>query len=223
MGKNTFQEIAESILGANPQPALFDSRECEDKVLKYPLVLAERKDGATSVPPLSYHPNLDIQPGEKVLILIMESPHIREYDRSFGRDPAPAQGPTGRNIRKYLPEILAKIPYEPQKVILMNSIQHQCSLGAKIEIYRDDVFAAAWENEVIGREKFKKRLKKYVGDSDDYYILNACTFGNQRKEKVNQAILDVDAALGNRLSTIGHPYSWFSLGRRGIERYAVPF
>ena len=64
------------------------------------------------------------------IILVLESPHTKEF--SVGKI-APAQGTTGRDIKKYLPSIFSAPQFDGYYVAIVNSIQYQCSLGRNLK------------------------------------------------------------------------------------------
>jgi hypothetical protein len=67
-------------------------------------------------------------------------------------------------------------PGREYALILMNAVQHRCSLDVKTEEHRDKVFRAMWaEEEVVAC--FEHRLRSY-GGADGAIIVNACTRGN---------------------------------------------
>lgn len=109
----------------------------------------------------------------KTLAIIVESPHIDEYD--YRNNPiGPAMGTTGRNINN---KIIEKFELEETyKLVFVEAVSYQCSAGNSPieEQKRDEVFKAVWHNG--GKEDFVARLKKISPD----IILNACT-GGMRK------------------------------------------
>ena len=80
---------------------------------------------------------------ELIIVIILESPHISEFSTKREDDffddkilANPALGKTGNNLQKYFTHnnLIEKSihdlhKYKKYKVILMNSIQYQCSLG----------------------------------------------------------------------------------------------
>ena len=66
------------------------------------------------------------------IVVVLESPHKDEFNNQNFPNGNPALGKTGEMLQKYFENILRKnISYLPDnyRVILMNSIQFQCSLG----------------------------------------------------------------------------------------------
>ena len=120
---------------------------------------------------------INIPKDDKIMIMILESPHKDEFKGEIG----PAKGPTGRNIRKHINDIFGK-KYEDYHLILMNAIPFQCSLGIESSgSIRDTVFAEAWKNDIIGRTFFKVRLKKLLDSRNgkNVVVVNACTQGSK--------------------------------------------
>lgn len=120
---------------------------------------------------------------ENVIVIVLESPHIDEYDPDTKKPIGPAYGKTGDLINKHLIGILNSEPRirtlknGSYDLILVNAIQHQCSLGENTRFYRDAMFFYYWEKEKY-RTDFKERLNnifsKYSGDK---ILINSCTKG----------------------------------------------
>lgn len=104
------------------------------------------------------------------LILILESPHIDEFQGELG----PAKGFTGKMIRQYLPDALGHAVIKDMGLVLLNAVQYQCSLGSNTIVYRDRIFRATWNQG--GRENFIARLKSVLMPED--LVMNCCTKGN---------------------------------------------
>lgn len=112
----------------------------------------------------------------RVIAVVLESPHIAEYKNEII---SPAMGTTGYKLKKHLQDLLCKIVTDDDiyKVILMNSVQYQCSLGKDPRLYRDNMWLKLWYNERL-RDNFILRLQKYKPD----IVLNLCTSGDHSKE-----------------------------------------
>jgi hypothetical protein len=156
--------------------------------------------------------------GEPCLILILESPHINEFEDGLG----PAKGPTGARIRSHiLDEALGFRGYSDYGLILVNAIQYQCSLGDSTRKHRDRIFRCVWENG--GKECFIERIKKYFHDGD--VIAICCTKGKDRCDVSNELRVLVHKAIKEEevLVKVGkvlrktHPASWWSSRNRGAE------
>ena len=117
------------------------------------------------------------------IILVLESPHVDEFDSITKMGIGPAQGQTGQKIQQYLPEVLNNPIIKPHfqdkvyDVVLINAVQYQCSLGENPLLYRDAEFLRLWEEKSV-REDFKKRLKAVTTMYMNSIIINCCTVGN---------------------------------------------
>ncbi len=130
----------------------------------------------------------------KRMILVLESPHIDEFnfccDSQESKAIGPANGITGLNIRKDIcaptRDFLALSFVHPQDVfalILMNSVPYQCSLGKNLggpenigpRKDRDKVFMACWGK---AKQDFCNRLTRYL--TEETLVINACTRGEHR-------------------------------------------
>ncbi len=107
---------------------------------------------------------------EKYLILILESPHIKE----FKDDPGPAKGKTGMNIVKFLLNVNGLESFGNHGLIVMNAVQYQCSLGFATKKFRDRVFTEMWNTG--SREDFISRLRSIYRPGDT--LVNCCTKGS---------------------------------------------
>jgi hypothetical protein len=144
----------------------------------------------------------------------MESPHTDEFIEEWG----PAKGKTGVQIRKHIATIVAGLGGRLSELILVNAIQHQCSLGVPTRRYRDKVFRSLWKNG--GSEDFERRLKQLYRPGD--MLFNCCT-GSDPRKGLRQL---VTAAVRNSLGAVPlhsgpHPFGWFSERNRGAIRLVV--
>lgn len=151
------------------------------------------------------------------LLLILESPHIKEYEGQ----PAPAQGTTGRHIATFTRQVPGLEATAALPVVLVNAVQHQCSLGKPTGYCRDRVFIAAWFNG--GKADFVARLKALYRAGD--LVVCGCTKGNgstptnQLRQLVHQAIQEaIPGALVLRRT---HPSGWNIRQNRVYEWHAV--
>ncbi|WP_026395904.1 hypothetical protein [Acetobacterium malicum] len=85
---------------------------------------------------------------EKTIVVILESPHKDEFldnGESF-----PANGTTGNKLQEHflglIQTAINNLEDGEYKVILMNAIQYQCSLGVETNYYRDENFKNIWNN-----------------------------------------------------------------------------
>ena len=112
----------------------------------------------------------------KTIIFVLENPHIAEFtDGSI----QPAKGKTGKNLQKYFIELLEQLSLSngEYRIILMNSIRYQCSLGLNTNILRDHIWLSLWFNEKLNND-FARRISEYMPD----IVLNLSTNGNHSKE-----------------------------------------
>jgi hypothetical protein len=162
--------------------------------------------------PERYNP--DLRPNENpALILILESPHIDE----FNGEPGPAKGTTGRLIRSHIGEMKCFREYSDYGLILMNAIQFQCSLGYPTDCFRDSLFRKVWRDG--GKDQFIERLGMYLRSGD--IIANCCTKGNGPKNETELRVL-VQSAIkewSHNLEPMRrtHPSSWYSTINRAAE------
>lgn len=148
----------------------------------------------------------------KCLIMVIESPHIEEFK---GEDtPCPANGKTGEQIRKRITEVKGLYKYKDYGLIIVNAIQHQCSLGFPTKYFRDAIFKKLWTTEAKG--DFITRLQNIYREND--VIVNRCTKGNKNTKlrlMVQKSInnLKLDCTILRRT----HPSSWFTGKNRNSE------
>jgi hypothetical protein len=121
------------------------------------------------------------------IIVVLESPHIREYDRKTKTAIGPANGMTGANIRQFIGFSLGGItlPTVTSKfdLLLVNAIQYQTSLGFSPSRYRDLIFLDLWRMDCT-RDGFNKRLENYISRYCNGIIINCCTqIGKNREVK----------------------------------------
>lgn len=146
------------------------------------------------------------RPAAPCVALILESPH----DKEFKGAPGPAKGATGAQIRRHLAHLLQG-EASSFGLLLVNAVQHQCSLGLPPRKYRDVVFSSAWAE--FGRDDFMARLGATVRPGD--FVVNACTRGTARGNSTELRRL-VEAAIIESLGRpsdqkLPHPVSWWSL------------
>lgn len=115
---------------------------------------------------------------EKVMLVILESPHVEEYNEAHKITPAPAVGVTGDMMARHFIDVVSPlVGDEFYHVIVSNAIQYQCSLGVDTNIYRDRVWLDLWLCESF-KEEFKTRINDYNPD----IIVNLCTRGSHTKD-----------------------------------------
>lgn len=128
--------------------------------------------------------------GNENLVIILESPHTSEYSECLqcpnykcsirSNFIAPALGSTGIMLQRYLINILQEKEYlssnKKYNVILMNSIQYQCSKGRDVNLFRDINWCKLWFRGGM-KDDFICRLKTY----NPSIVINACTIGGHYK------------------------------------------
>lgn len=133
-------------------------------------------------------------------ILVLESPHIKEFESKMS--PMPACGYTGSRIRHCWREVFDDM-FDNYNLILMNAVQFQCSMGfspLQPEI-RDNVFLRMFCGDC--RRYFVERVELYCRKED--VIVLATT--NRVREIVRQSLKRGFSA------EIPHPSSWRSADR----------
>lgn len=191
-----------------PLPKL-DLRPCPDQYVGKIAVIQSNKK-ITDRQPAEQRPQ-----GEPCVLLVLESPHIRE----FRHQPAPAMGSTGTSIATRLSNIRGLDDASGFGLVLLNAIQHQCSLGLPTTVARGHVFLEMWQSG--GSESFTKRLDTLFRPGD--IVVNACTKGGKRKPAEQLRVL-VQSAIESTLRGKGavilrrtHPSSWHSSVNHGHE------
>ena len=115
------------------------------------------------------------------IVVVLESPHKDEFNNQNFPNGNPALGKTGKMLQEHFKAILRKnISELPNnyRVILMNSIQFQCSLGEVPKKYRDYMWLSLWfGTNNLFKNDFIRRLNSY----NPSYIFNFCTIGNHTK------------------------------------------
>lgn len=161
--------------------------------------------------------NTDRNRNYKTNAVILESPHKTEYENHCFINPA--LGSTGKKLQQLFPNLVKKmassglcsdIKNGKYRFILMESIQHQCSLGIEPinhEI-RDLIFSGIWEREDI-KNDFLIRLSSYNPD----IILNLCTKGEKAKPELRILVHNLinKYQKSNTLVKLyrgSHPSSW---------------
>ncbi len=153
------------------------------------------------------------RPDQACVLMVLESPHTDE----FVGEPGPAKGATGEMIRQYLLTVLGLTNIQNHGLLLVNAIQHQCSLGASTNVYRDRIFRAVWSNG--GESDFRTRIVSLFRPGD--VLVNCCTKGNDfevfgpLRNLVETALQESIPNAESMRRT--HPASWFDEKWRGRE------
>ncbi|MBK7051386.1 MAG: hypothetical protein IPH54_11660 [Rhodoferax sp.] len=199
-----FEKIVGRIMPLDGNP--LEYRSCSDQYLG---TLSEII-GRTSFPLRVAASERSAQP---CIVMVLESPHVDEFIGT----PGPAKGFTGDMIRNHLPDALRGLNHDGFGLILINAIQHQCSLGADTSLHRDVIFRAVWA--AGGRENFCTRLLSVVRTDD--ILINCCTKGNDFETNDPLRSL-VEASIRDTLPSTAsvrrmHPASWRNASFRGVE------
>jgi len=137
------------------------------------------------VPASEYRNYVGDRQYDGIIVWIIESPHKWEFRIDIplfptGRQHArPLNNPSTQKFVKpifedNLNDFLGSRLEEGQVflVLLVNSVQYQCSLGEKTSLYRDKSFVGNWLRD--GRRDFLRRVGSYGGD----IYINSCTKGS---------------------------------------------
>ena len=199
-----FEKIVNRVVSLQGRP--LEIRACPDQYLG-------KVAGFVEVPLSEGRTPAQKRTSEPCILLILESPHKEE----FVGEPGPAKGFTGEMIKQHLATVLGLPHIQNYGLILVNAIQHQCSLGSNTTVYRDRIFRAVWSNG--GAENFQNRIVSIfqVGD----LIVNCCTKGNDFElygPLRNLVEVALKASIPNTESVRRtHPSSWFEAKQRGKE------
>lgn len=182
---------------------------------------------------LSTNPYIDrpirLESREPTLVIVLESPHRDEYGVSVGTPIAPARGATGARIHKYLRYVLNNCSQvkrllssrAPVRVIISNPIPFQTSAyaihGGRLNDparLRNFVWRELWRleacnsgrSEYVFQQEFRRRLDSY----NPIAIVNACTSGGGRRDKVASVLQDWCDRCGQsvQLYEAAHPSTW---------------
>ena len=224
-----------------------ESRRCPDALSKYTLgdigednvdsmsLQTIEKEGEAIIHDLQSIPNVKHTPK---IILILESPHKDEYKvKRCSKDsncsyrdsirPAPARGATGKNIKRYLPEIFACEEFKGYKVALVNPIQYQCSLGNLKLGLKDEIFRVLMSmKRSLYLSCFNERIRFIYNPAHDL-VINCCTSGEDGRNKdiiwncLDSLIYEKnDSYPRYPVLSMKHPCCWhLSCGNRCVRIY----
>jgi hypothetical protein len=125
-------------------------------------------------------------------------------------------------IRNFLQESINLQDVDGFGLVLVNAIQHQCSLGMSTSEHRDKIFRAVWAQG--GQENFVSRLRSVLRPGD--VVMNCCTKGNDFELNTPLRSL-VEASMRLHFPEIQtirrmHPASWRTKSWRGVAwRYSI--
>ncbi len=126
----------------------------------------------------------DLKKQSKRIIIVLESPHKDEYAND--NNIAPAKGQPGKNIARYLKEIINNSQIDlstktKYNLIVINAIPYQCSMGFDTKLFRTLSFIGLWYNG--GKKDFNDRLEELSLSNNDV-VINCCTKGAGNYKKV---------------------------------------
>lgn len=190
---------------------------CDDRFIIPHCDLSEQEDishcdisGSALVQELRRRPQI------RNIVLLLESPHKKEYNGNIMWPKAPACGPTGKRIDRYLGTVLSHIQagvIETEcHVIISNPVQfqtslhaiHQRSLQGKWKTLRDNVWRTLWYQPCI-RQDFQERLDGYSPG----VIINACTKSLKRHVRTYVGTLfNENGQVTPPYYEVVHPASW---------------
>lgn len=166
----------------------------------------------------------DVNKNDKMIVLLIESPHKSEYEIENGKlkpiNPAQGSSPgsAGGGIERYLEIVLNKsaIPDGTYELVIVNPIQYQASLVSihdkalknSVKELRDKVWENLWNEEII-RNDFKNRLKSY----NPIRIINACTA--KLSGYVNEELINLNYKDITYVTT--HPAVTWNVNQKDIE------
>lgn len=177
MAENNIELTLENItqkMNENSDFKYLNLTRCEDKV-KYRINITDEN--------VFFEKTSEFDKDNKRILLILESPHIAEYNDK--NNPVPANGITGSNIESIFGDVIKILFYDKKitegiyDIYVMNAIQYQTSLGEDTKKHRTINFLILWHKG--GKEDFENRLRKVL--LDDTIIMNACTIGNKIENK----------------------------------------
>jgi hypothetical protein len=195
MNSKQFDKIVNEAVLLQGRP--LETRTCPDQYLGLISEMTAQHEFAQRIPASQ-------RPAHPCVLMVLESPHKDEFVGDLG----PAKGATGEMIREHLLTSLDLPSVENYGLILINAIQHQCSLGSDTIVYRDRIFRAVWTNG--GEADFCNRMISVFRSSD--ILVNCCTKGND-SELYRPLRRLVEIALQESFPNVAslrrtHPSSW---------------
>ena len=140
------------------------------------------------------------------IAIVLESPHTDEYKT---KPPVPAASDTGNNFHSNFINMFSSWVQkyngnlkQEYKILFINAIQYQCSLGAPTQYYRSKIFNAMWKEQKV-KADFEKRLRK----ARPAIVINCCTHGGILLRKKVQVSIDA-ACSESILLRAYHPSCW---------------
>lgn len=147
------------------------------------------------------------------VILILESPHEREYVYSSGKWVAvgPAQGCTGCSIRNKFRKIFSgSVSVDRYELILVNAIQYQCSLGRALNGKGNfsrikNLIVQKTLSENAFQEDLAKRIDAVFRIDSQDFIVNASSSDTAICCAVNSVLRGMTTRV---ICGVPHPFSW---------------
>ena len=204
MESQTFGTIVNEVVTLQGRPV--EARLCPDQYVGLVSDLSAMR-------PFVMRIAAQLRPNHACVLLVLESPHVEE----FIGEPGPAKGATGEMIKQHLLSVLGLPGTQDHGLLLVNAIQHQCSLGTNTNVYRDRIFRAVWANG--GESDFRSRVHALFRPGD--VLVNCCTKGNDfevfgpLRNLVETALHEQVPGMVSVRRT--HPASWFDAKWRGRE------
>lgn len=170
---------------------------------------------------------------QRKIVVILESPHTNEYDPITGQALGLALGKTGKLFAKHFSSALKKSKIFPAlsssnnkfAVVLINSVQYQCSLGRFLTLsknkslrnrnWRSCFNGGAKSNDLNLRKSNDLDLRLKALNPD--YIINLCT-KDLRSDVTDYISRSPVFSISSQNFTEGnHPASWWILNKRTIN------
>ena len=156
------------------------------------------------------------RPAGRCVVMVLESPHVDEFDPTHCYTPWPANGKTGYRLQSRALQLADLLGVPPDTgLVLLNAIPYQCSQVVSVsdrawKERRDRVFVHVWAQEET-RALFRARLIHWVQAGD--VLVNACTAGLSRGPKLRDLVETEMADLFKGAVTrsrMHHPSGWYS-------------
>lgn len=242
MDKDAIRELFIKLAKEIDESESFDKRKCEDqfvgllkverrnarfcKWLKCSLEKEKRQNRQ------KLHDELFAYNDIPIILIVLESPHKDEFEtlKYNIEKPMPAMAITGDNLFKLLPKYMNRInatsehvgvsrgmgyvdmPSGIYRVLLVNAIQYQCSLGDEPKKYRNKIFNSMWNNEIV-RQDFINRIsinnvKVIINSSTGGKNGNKLKAGEETIRKQVQNVIDLVVKENVIIYHSLHPSCW---------------
>lgn len=152
---------------------------------------------------------------ESPIIILLESPHVSEFDPITLNPLGVAMGCTGHNFKKYFDRKIfmgqqkATLMNGKHSIVFMNAVQYQCSLGNKLsgkgsyanKKTRDFNFLACLEN--ANSCDVQQRIQAV----NPVLVVNLCTIGLE-KNNLNSEVNRILQGMNINYTYGTHPSRW---------------